>query len=842
MANAQKSLVAMALAVATALVYVPVFENELVDYDDDYYISDNPNLELGLSPEGLAWAFTTSRGANWHPITWLSLMLDYELFGISPQWFHAVNVALHAASVVLLFTVFSRMTGSVWPSAFVAAVFGLHPLHVESVAWASERKDVLSGLFWMLTLLAYSRYAERPGARKMSLVALFLALGLLSKPMLVTLPFVLLLLDIWPLRRLTKASWSRLLLEKVPLFALVFVSSVVTFLVQRSAGAVQSFQTYSFSARLSNALVTYVAYIGRAFWPLHLSPYYPHPGDTLEWWKVAASVAALAGASLTALVLARRDPRLVFVSVGWLWYVGTLVPVIGLVQVGQQAMADRYTYIPFVGLSIVVAFGVAELVNLWGLPRLVPIAVGGAGVLAMSVAASAQVRVWRDSVSLFEHALAIDGDNALAHINLGVAYLNRGNLEKAETELREAIRLHAGAAEAYSALAAVRSRRGRTQEALDLYRTALRLDPSSSGTHSELGRLLLELGDASQALVHFREAAALSPGDGDALVDLGMAMSHHGRFDEAMAHFRDAATRPSDPARLHTHWGVALMSAGQLAEAIRHFEMALASRPDYAPAHFSWGQAALREGNVADAISHLKQAVRLEPEDEEAHYHLGLAFANANELDEAFAHLERARTLNPDRAATYYSLGLLFASRGDLDRAADSFRKSLSLDSNNPEAHYSLGLTYAGRGRLDEAISCYRSAVELDPEYVAAHNGWGVALASLGRLDDAVARFEVALAIAPGLAETHNNLGMALSQRGAVVEATEHFHRAVSLEPTNADAYTNLGVSLVRQGRLDEALKSFEKAVELAPDDVRARSNLEGARQALREGKRIRGQ
>ncbi len=820
-------VIALALALATVLVYLPVFQNELVEYDDDYYISQNPNLKLGLSAEGLKWAFTASYGANWYPLTWLSLMLDYELFGFSAPALHGMNLALHVASAVLLLYVLLRMTGSLGASAFVAAIFALHPLHVESVAWAAERKDVLSALFWMLTLWAYARYSEKPAPRRLALVALFLALGLMSKPMLVTLPFVLLLLDVWPLGRLERTPLGRLVLEKSPLFALVALSSAVTFFVQRAEGAVQPLQTYPLDVRAANALVAYVAYIGKAFWPARLSPYYPHPGDSLPSFQPVAAFAALAAATLVALAFARRNDRLRFLPVGWLWYVGTLVPVIGLVQVGQQGMADRYTYLPYIGLSIVVAFGFAELAKLVSLPRTAFVALGVGSLLALAVVASAQVRVWRDSVTLFEHALSVTEENALAHINLGVAYLNRGRLEDAERELEEAIRIHPGAAEAHAALAGVRGKQNRSEEALELYRAALRLDPGSSSTHRELAQQLLTLGDSAQALVHFREASALAPLDGDALVDLAVALSREGRHDEATKKFEEASRRAVDEARLHQNWGVVLMDHGDLDEAAQHFKRAIALRLDYALAHFSAGQTAMRQRSFGEAAEHLREAVRIEPEDEEAHYHLGLALANANMLDEAYAAFEKARSLNPDRAETHYSLGLVLARLSDLDRAADHFRTSSTLAPDNAEAHYSLGLALAGKGEFGEAISCYRRAIELAPDYAEAHNSWGVALVSSGSLREAVERFEAALAINPRLAEAHNNLGLALSQAGAMAPALEHFLAAAAIEPMNPDAHNNLGAALAREGRFAEAAESFRKAIELAPDHEGARRNLE---------------
>jgi Tfp pilus assembly protein PilF len=382
--------------------------------------------------------------------------------------------------------------------------------------------------------------------------------------MLVTLPFVLLLLDLWPFGRAGTVPAHRLVLEKVPLFVLAAIASAVTFAVQRAEGAVQTGGTYTLGVRVANALVSYVAYLAKAFWPVRLSPYYPHPEDSLPLWHAGAAFAALAVVTLLAVVVAYRDERLRFLPVGWLWYLGTLVPVIGIVQVGQQGMADRYTYLPYIGLSIVVAYGILEVAKRFAIPRPPLIGVAIASLLALAATATAQVRIWRDSVTLFEHALAVTEENALAHINLGVAYLNRGRLEEAERELREAIRIHPGAAEAHAALAAVRGKQGRPEEALELYRAALRLDPGSSTTHRELASLLLSLGDSAQALVHFREASALAPADGDTLVDLAVALSREGKQDEAQKKIEEASRLSVDEARLHHNWGVVLMERGEL--------------------------------------------------------------------------------------------------------------------------------------------------------------------------------------------------------------------------------------------------------------------------------------
>jgi tetratricopeptide (TPR) repeat protein len=451
----RRALIALGLAALVAGVYWPVRGHAWLNYDDDVYITANPNLTLGLSPGGVAWAFTTLHGANWFPLTWLSWMLDFDRSGLDPSGFHTTNLLLHAGATAVLFLALSRLTKDAGRSAFVAAVFGVHPLHVESVAWAAARKDPLSGLFFMLALLAYAaggRHERRP--LQMALVLLCLALGLLAKQTIVTLPFVLLLLDAWPLGRLggTRGSegWKpaavrRAVLEKLPLFAWVAVMSAVATLAQRSAGVVADLEQLSVGARVGNAALACVAYLRKALLPTDLAVFYPHPGNAVP---AAAAVAALALlALLTALSVraARRHPAL---TVGWLWYLGTLVPVLGLVQVGSQAMADRYTYLPLVGLGIAVAWGVPELLGRTlradGPRRAVLAVLGAACIVALATGARLQLRHWRDSEALMRHTLAVTDANYIAHAHLGSALLERGEVGQAIGHWTESARIRPG--------------------------------------------------------------------------------------------------------------------------------------------------------------------------------------------------------------------------------------------------------------------------------------------------------------------------------------------------------------------------------------------------------------
>jgi protein O-mannosyl-transferase len=454
----RRAAIGAALALVTLAVYAPVRHYGWVDYDDDVYVYANPSITLGLGPAGVAWAFTTFHGANWFPLTWLSWMLDVQLFGLAPGPLHVVNALLHATAAALLFVALARMSGAPGRSAFAAAVFALHPLHVESVAWIAARKDVLSGLFFALALGAHERRARLgPGRGRSALLALFLALGLMAKPTLVVLPFLLLLLDFWPLGRLgdepgriDPARLSAAVREKGLLFGLAAASAVITYVAQRAGGAVAGTDLLPFGPRLENALVALARYLGKAFWPADLAVLYPHPGTSLPLWQPASAAGLLVAVTAAVVVARRRAP---YLATGWLWFTGALVPVLGLVQVGSQAMADRYTYLPLVGLAIAVAWGAWDLLGRGRRRRAALAVLAGAAIAAQAACTRVQLRYWRDGVTLFEHALAVTDENHVAHAQLGAALLARGREGEAIAHWKEAVRIAPGYLEAANNLA-----------------------------------------------------------------------------------------------------------------------------------------------------------------------------------------------------------------------------------------------------------------------------------------------------------------------------------------------------------------------------------------------------
>jgi protein O-mannosyl-transferase len=513
--------ICIALAVLTWAVFGQTLRYDFVNYDDPSYVYQNTRISSGINFANIAWAFSHVHSENWHPLTTITHMLDCQLHGLNAGWHHFTNVLLHCLAVVFLFVALQRMTGALWRSAFVSAVFAVHPLHVESVAWIAERKDVLSALFFMLTLLAYLHYTRAPSIARYLTVALVVALGLMSKPMLVTLPFVLLLLDYWPLRKIkaqrsnTGRQLFRLVLEKIPLIALSAVSSMVTFLVQR--GAIGWTEELPVSERVSNALVAYVVYIGEMFWPAKLAVFYPHPEHRLPTWEIGVALTILAGITAAAFVLRKTAPYFI---TGWLWYLGMLVPVIGLVQVGWQGHADRYAYLPQIGLYIAATWAVTDLARSWRSQR---IALGVAAVIvlgALTWSSWLQTSYWRDSETLFIHALAVTRNNDVALNNLGIIFLDKGQLDDAISKLQAAIDLRPENAPAHDNLAKALLKKGQVAEAMVHYRKFLELEPANVEARNTLGTALIQQGHVREAIEQWQEALAIQPENGNAASNL----------------------------------------------------------------------------------------------------------------------------------------------------------------------------------------------------------------------------------------------------------------------------------------------------------------------------------
>jgi tetratricopeptide (TPR) repeat protein len=632
-------------------VYASVRHFQFVNWDDPEYITDNPHVLGGLAWQSVKWALTTGSTPYWHPLTWISHLMDVQFFGVTAGAHHVTNVVWHIANTLLLFGVLRQMTGAVERSAWVAALFAVHPLHVESVAWIAERKDVLSTCFWLLTIGTYVAYVRRPQwPRYLGVVGLF-ALALMSKPMVVTLPIVLLLLDQWPLQRASESALSRVY-EKLPLFGLAAATGVATVVIQARVGAVASLGVLPWRVRAAHAIVGYVAYLGQTIWPTHLAAFYPlrvsSPGIVLA--------AALALGAITATAIRSRH-RCPYLLVGWLWYLVTLAPVIGLVQAGEQAMADRFTYVPLIGLLLIVAWGVPDLASRWPFGRALVRPAAFLTVVLCAVIARAQVGYWSDSVTLWQHAANVTEANYIAHEKLGEAFRDRGDLPAAEAE----------------------------------YTLALAVAPANSPLYD--------------AAIHN---------------DLGFVLTREGKTREAAAQFALAVSLRPTFAEAQNNFGNALAAAGRLPEALDHYREALRLKPDFADALVGEGGVLLRQGHAAEAASAYREALRLQPDLAEAHNGLGAALALAGDEDQAVAQYQEALRLKPALATAHVNLAMVRAHQGQTGDAVDEFLRALDLEPTQPTWHFNVAVLLAQQGKIADARRHLETALSIDPGFQAA--------------------------------------------------------------------------------------------------------------------------
>jgi tetratricopeptide (TPR) repeat protein len=645
--------VAAALALVTGALYARAATFGFVHFDDNRYLTENPVVQAGLTWRGVAWAFTAVHASNWHPLTWLSHMLDVQLFGMSPGAHHAVNVLLHAANAALLLVVLARMTGAPWRSAVVAALFAVHPLHVESVAWVAERKDVLSTFFGLLALLAYARHAERPGPRRLAVVAALFAASLLAKPMWVTLPFLLLLLDFWPLRRVAGAdggegglpgrSWRELALEKLPLLALSVASSAVTVVAQHRGGALAGLDL-GLGPRLSNAAVSYLEYLGKVLWPSPLSIFYPY--RPIPAWKAAAAVLVLLAATAGALALARRLPWL---AVGWCWFVGMLVPVIGLVQVGSQSLADRYTYVPIVGLFVAVVWGAHRLLACAG--PAIPALLAAAALLALGATTWRQLGHWSTHEALFQHALEVDPENGVAHGALSEGLREQRRFQEALAHAREAVRLEPGSVRHWNNLGVSLRELGQLAEARDALQAAVQVDPRHASSWINLALVEQDLGDPAAAAADYERAAQAAPDSADPWFRLASLLARTGRADDAVMAYQEAVARDPGHFGAWTNLAVLQQGTGRTREAVTAFEAATRAEPRNWVGWRNLGIALFKAGAAGDAAGAFREAVRLRPDDLDLLRRLALASASAGARDEALSIAARLEPADPRAAA-----------------------------------------------------------------------------------------------------------------------------------------------------------------------------------------------
>lgn len=733
-------LICAILVLGTFALFWPVKQYEFIGYDDPAYITQNPYVQAGLTKESIAWAFgnVASEATYWHPLSWMSHMLDCQLFGLNAGAHHMVSVGFHAVNAMLLFFLLSRLTGSTWRSAAVAAIFAWHPIQVESVAWVTERKNLLSTLFFLLTLLAYRRYSSRTsqngnpllGLRTGAywLVALLFAFGLMSKPMLVTLPCVLLLLDVWPLRRLDLTSSERfrtarlLFAEKLPLFVLSAVSSWITIRAHQHLDIVVTGTQVPFDIRIANAALSYITYVAKVLWPSDLAVIYPYP----TVWPISQfAMTALLLMAITALLFGLRKgrPHLLF---GWFWFLGTLVPVIGVLQVGSQPMADRFIYVPIIGLLVLAVWGVAELLQKVKSVR--PVAIATFMLIAGASLAVARhhLQYWQNSIALFERAISVTSKNSVSHYNLGLAYSMKGDLTKAKNH----------------------------------YAKALEISPKYIDAQNNLAATLLSEGRVDEAVAEYEKLFKTAPNHPLANYNFGLALERKNDLAGAAAHYKK--TVEADHSNLEAFQKLinALGRSGQIPEANRYLGQMLEKNPKSALAHVAVANIYMEQNRLPDAVPVLKKAVEIDPTQPEAHYQLGAVNAMMGKFEESLVHFSEAVRLKPTLTEAHFSLGMAYAQLGRTQEAINKFVETLRAHPKFLPAMMQLGFIWSAHEKPEfrngpEALKIALQAAELTRgQDAAVLELLGMAYAQSEKWTEAVETSRKAMLIAKGNGDT----------------------------------------------------------------------------------------
>jgi protein O-mannosyl-transferase len=690
------------IIMATLCVYSQVKKYDFVGFDDNEYVYENAHVKTGLTLKNILWAFTAFHSNNWHPLTWISHMMDCQVFGLNPGLHHLMNLFFHIVNSLLLYFVFKQMTGEQWKCGFMAAVFALHPLHVESVAWISERKDVLTAFFWLLAMWSYFRYSKRPCLATYAWVFIFFLLGLLSKPMIITLPFVLMLMDYWPLDRFDNQAIAGfnirkklflLVLEKIPLLILVPVSSLLTFYAQKQGGIVKSLDIFPLNVRIANAIVSYALYIIKIIYPVKMAFLYPHHGMP-SWLNIGAALILISTICYLSIRYYKKYP---YVIVGWLWYLGTLVPVIGIVQVGMQSMADRYTYIPSIGLLLIVAWGVPEALAKWRYKE-IWLAAAVFTVIAISgVIAWKQTGYWKNSLSMLEHTIRVTSKNYIALDTLGVVLLRHGRTDEAINYHLQAQKIYPNNPYSHFSLGVSYFVQGKIRESIDQYLEAIKIEPEYYQAHTNLGAAYFTLGNTEKAVTHYLNAITINPEYVEAYINLGLAYDKLGRFD--------------------------------------------------------------------DAVKQCKQAFRVDPDNINAHFLLANILEKIGNIDEAICHYSEIAKINPGLLDVQYRLGVALYRQGRTAEAIQHYLEVLKKNPDSAETHNSLGTALYKQGRIDDAIGQYLQALDNKPDYAEAHNNLGGAYLCKGDANAAIASFQQALRINPGYTNARNNLQQVLMVR-----------------------------------------------------------------------------
>jgi tetratricopeptide (TPR) repeat protein len=846
----------------TGMAFFPALQNGFVDWDDDVNIVDNPNYR-GLGLIQLRWMFTNLDMGHYQPLGWVTLGLDYVLWGMDPFGYHLTNLILHAVNAVIFYFVALRVLSWVFresigsreislrfAAGFAALLFALHPLRVESVAWVTERRGLLAALFFLSSVLCYLRanaVVESNAARLRWTLAAVTAYGLslLSKASGLGLPVVFLALDVYPLGRLSgelKEWWNeknrKVLREKIPFLVLALVAVVLALMAERARGALRDLTQYGIADRAAQVFFGLTFYLWKTLVPSGLFPMYAAVGEAVPayWWVhpneaviLAASITITLAVSAVLFLLRRRWPAGL---AGWVGYVAILAPVLGFVRIGEQIAADRYSYLACLGWAIMAGGGAIYFWRLWterriGFGQVVLSATLGITILAgLGTLSWRQTRLWHDSDALFRHILTVSPRSKMAHLNLGYDLASRGRFDEAIKHYRQALEIDPDYSIAFFDMADALSKQGKLDEAAQYYRHVIELSPRFLVTYQNLGTLLAKQGKLEEAAENYRRAIERNPNFAEAHNNLGLVLAGRGKLDEAIGHYRKALELNPAFALAHVNFGDALVLRGQVDEAIGHLRKALEVEPRLAAAHYSLGRALAQKGDLAQAIEEFKEAVKSDEKYAAAYYEMGNAYFRLGQHRDALEQYRQAAKINPNYAVAYYAMGNAYFERGQYREAVEQYRQAVKINPSYAVAYYNMANALLKTGEIDKAIDRYRTAIKYDPRHAEAYLKLGNALEARGKVEEAIGEYRRAVEIDPQNAGAHFNLATALLKRGDFKGAREHFGRSIEIHPRYAAARTNLGWVLAQAGEKKEAEEQYRKALEIDPRYGPAHFNL----------------
>lgn len=813
------------LAVITFGIYARVVGYDFINFDDDNYVTGNAMVQQGFSPEGLKYAFsiTATKRAYWHPLTWLSHMLDCQLFGLNAGLHHLINLLLHMLNSLLLFFVFRLMSGTFLPSALVALCFALHPLSVDSVAWISERKNVLSTLFWMLTMLAYIPYSRRPGVFNYLIVFFVFTLGLLAKPMLVTLPCVLLLMDFWPLGRVrafqvtagnrtfSQITVAKLLLEKVPLIAASLTAILISSHSLKVMGVFLNTAQVPMLIRIENAIVSYVKYLVKIIWPANLAPFYPFP-VSIPAWQVFSATGVLAAISAMVIIQLKKRPWL---AVGWFWFLGTLFPVSGLVQGGLwPEMADRWAYIPQIGIFIIVAWPISRMIGSGTTQGNVTAVTVGALLTILSAVTWVQIGHWKNSTTLFSHALAVTGPNAIVHRNLGQALLEKKDYDGAIAHYRKSTEFNSLRPEVHANLAAALLAKDKPQAALKHYKASIKLRPHEPSYYVKAGLILIGAGKSREALALFNKAVSLEPEDIVARYNRGYCLADTGNFESGEQEVLKTLVLAPESAETYYNIGAFYGKFQRPDKAARYLKKALARNPDHAAANFNLGIIAVGQNETKSAELFFIAAVTTRHEHIDARNNLGLLYAKTGRPFKAIEQFQKALETDPGDVLVRFNLADTLMQAGSIAAASTQYAQILKVDPHHEGARIGYQETSQFLSSIDAELKHAEDLLRFDPESPALLERMGDLYVRRGDVETGLDYYRKMQSLYPNYLRAVNKTAAAFSKIEKYADAIVHFKRAIALAPKKPEGYFNVACMYSRLDKTDQALAWLKHAVD----------------------------